>query len=201
MATTNSTSNFNLSQYSNNDKVNFLVNYNSDMVKIDTAIQENKVDIASVETSVSTATTLANTAKDIAESGATSIVTLTNDVNAIETSVSVIQGNVSNLTTTVNEIGDTVLLHSTVSSGAFAINFDDYQSISIKFIFNGNGAIMKTYPVDALVNNDLIQDGHYLDATYQMSFNFTKTSTGITLNGWVLNNWSFNECRIYGTKR
>ena len=81
MSSTNKTTNYELSQYIGTDKPTYLGDYNSDMLKIDTAIK-NAADDASTavttansasstasdaSTAASTATTTANTAKDTAD--------------------------------------------------------------------------------------------------------------------------------------
>ena len=95
MATTNSTANYELSQYTNNDVTSYLTNYNSDMLKIDTQMKAN-ADAASAAASdassaVSTANTAASTATTAATNAATALSTA-NTANAAATAAETAAG-------------------------------------------------------------------------------------------------------------
>lgn len=62
MASTNKTTNYELSQYVGSDKPTYLGDYNGDMLKIDTAIHTNAGAIATAQSTADTASTTANTA-------------------------------------------------------------------------------------------------------------------------------------------
>ena len=49
MASTNKTTNYELSQYLGSDKPTYLGDYNSDMLKIDNAIHQNALNIATAD--------------------------------------------------------------------------------------------------------------------------------------------------------
>lgn len=67
MSSTNSTNNYNLSQYVNNDKPTYLGDYNADMAKIDTALHTNATNIQTATQTANQATQTANTANTTAE--------------------------------------------------------------------------------------------------------------------------------------
>ena len=62
MASTNKTTNYELSQYIGSDKPTYLGDYNSDMLKIDTQMKANATAIATAQSTADTASTTANTA-------------------------------------------------------------------------------------------------------------------------------------------
>lgn len=62
MASTNKTTNYELSQYIGTDKPTYLGDYNSDMLKIDTAMKANATAITTAQTTAETASTNASTA-------------------------------------------------------------------------------------------------------------------------------------------
>lgn len=66
MASTNKTTNYDLSQYVGTDKPTYLGDYNSDMLKIDTQMKTNADNVATAISSASTATETANTANTTA---------------------------------------------------------------------------------------------------------------------------------------
>lgn len=88
MASTNKTTNYELSQYIGSDKPTYLGDYNSDMLKIDTQMKRNADDISSVGATSTTASQTANTA-------------LTNANNAQNTAESA-QGTASTANNTAN---------------------------------------------------------------------------------------------------
>ena len=61
-SSTNKTANYELSQYVDTDKPSYLGDYNSDMLKIDTAIHENATNISASDAKAETAKTTADTA-------------------------------------------------------------------------------------------------------------------------------------------
>ena len=62
MASTNKTTNYELSQYIGTDKPTYLGDYNGDMLKIDTALKNNADAISTASTNATTAVNTANTA-------------------------------------------------------------------------------------------------------------------------------------------
>lgn len=62
MASTNKTTNFELSQYLGSDKPTYLGDYNSDMLKIDAGMHQNALNIATADEKATLAGTNASTA-------------------------------------------------------------------------------------------------------------------------------------------
>ena len=62
MASTNKTTNYNLSQYIGTDKPTYLEDYNSDMRNIDSQMKTNADNVATAITASNTASTNASTA-------------------------------------------------------------------------------------------------------------------------------------------
>lgn len=80
MATTNHTPTIELSQYVSTDKTSYLVNYNNDMLAIDSAIASDRDDIA-------TAQNTANTAEGKADTNKLSIDAINSELNDASTGV------------------------------------------------------------------------------------------------------------------
>lgn len=100
MATTNHTPTITLSQYLSTDKTSYLVNYNDDMLKIDSAIAADRDDIASAQST-------ANTADGKADINKTSIDTLSGQINDPSTGLAVqVAGNSSAINTINSLIGN-----------------------------------------------------------------------------------------------
>lgn len=109
-ASTNSTTHYNLSQYIATDKPTYLVDYNGDMLKIDTAIY-NAMSKASVnEANIGTMTDLTTTAK-------TSLVNAINEINTqLGANTTNIGTNTSNIATLGTNMGDLVNLMTTAKN-------------------------------------------------------------------------------------
>lgn len=90
MSSTNKTTNYDLAQFLGTDKPAWLVDYNGDMVKIDTAIK-NAADAASAAQST------ANGADGKADSLTTDVGALSTTVSAMGTTVSSVQGSVNTI--------------------------------------------------------------------------------------------------------
>ena len=89
MASTNSTTHYELSQYIGTDKPTYLVDYNQDMAKIDAGIYESKSEADLNASAIGTLSNLTTTVK-------TSLVGAINEVDAESSTI----GDVSDLTTT-----------------------------------------------------------------------------------------------------
>ena len=79
---TNSTSNYELSQFIATDKPTFLGDYNGDMLKIDTAIAGVDAKAIGADSKADTAITAANTASDTASNAATLANTANTNANS-----------------------------------------------------------------------------------------------------------------------
>lgn len=93
MASTNSTTHYELSQYIGTDKPTYLVDYNQDMSKIDTGIYGAKSKADNNETAIGTLSSLNTTEKS-------NLVGAINEVNTSATNNATNTGNLQNLTTT-----------------------------------------------------------------------------------------------------
>lgn len=163
-AATNSTANYNLSQYVGSDKPTYLGDYNSDMLKIDTAIAGNATDIGLNSNAIGDLTALETTAKS-------DLVTAVNEVNSgVGTNAGAISttntniGSLANLDTTnktsiVNAINEIVgkfnfsynanltVTGTTISGTAPTITSD------INSAYNSDGSIGKIYGQFKLTGN------------------------------------------------
>lgn len=90
MSSTNKTANYDLTQFLGTDKPAWLVDYNGDMVKIDTAIK-NAADAASAAQSTATG------ADGKADSALTDVSALSSTVSAMGTTVAYVQGSVNTI--------------------------------------------------------------------------------------------------------
>lgn len=109
MASTNKTTNYNLSQYIGSDKPTYLGDYNADMLKIDNAMHQNALDIATADekatlagTNASTALTNAETAQTTADTANSTATTALSKATANETAISNIE--TGNIYSTTEEI-------------------------------------------------------------------------------------------------
>lgn len=105
MASTNKTTNLELSQYVSSDKPTYLVDYNSDMAKIDTGVHTAQVTADTASTAATNAQATAETAQTTANTAVTNAATAQTGVN--ENSAKI--GTLANLTTTekTNLVGAT----------------------------------------------------------------------------------------------
>ena len=71
MASTNKTTNYDLSQFIGSDKPTFLGDYNSDMLKIDAQMKTNADNVATAISGINTATVTANSANQTAQTANT----------------------------------------------------------------------------------------------------------------------------------
>lgn len=89
MASTNKTTNYDLSQYIGTDKPTYLSDYNGDMYKIDAQMKQNADDIATATSAISSATSTATTALSTAQSAESTA----NSASSTATSASTTAGN------------------------------------------------------------------------------------------------------------
>lgn len=133
MASTNKTTNYELSQYIGSDKPTYLGDYNSDMLKIDTGMKANETastanagSISTINNNIGTMSSLETTASNLV--GAINEVKGTGDTNA------------TNITNVDNKIGDLSNLESVVKTNVVnAINsvIENFNLTSINN-FSGN---------------------------------------------------------------
>ena len=95
MASTNKTTNLELSQYVSSDKPTYLVDYNSDMAKIDTGVHTAQVTADTASTAATNAQTTAETAQTTANTAVTNAAAAQSSANGALNNI----GNLANLTT------------------------------------------------------------------------------------------------------
>ena len=158
MASTNKTINYDLSQYTANDKPTYLVDYNSDMNKIDTQMKTNN-DLAGLAKSTADDLSSRVDGQDvIIGSLNTTVGQHTNDINSLNTDVSAVNtkvGDLTNLNTTdktdvvsaVNEVNTKVgdLTNLTTSSKTNLVSAINENVTKINTKLN-KGTIIWTNP-------------------------------------------------------
>jgi hypothetical protein len=157
MASTNKTTNYDLSQYVGTDKPTYLSDYNSDMFKIDAQMKENADDIATAVSSIETITTTATTALTTAQSAETTA----NSANTTAQSASTTAGNAQSTansalatatsaqTTANTALSDSATAQSTATSALTSaqaitekLNLSNFETIVANTITRtGNGNI------------------------------------------------------------
>lgn len=95
MASTNKTTNYQLSQFSPTDKPAWLGDYNQDMSKIDAGMHTNASDIDTVETTVSTLQTAVSGNTSSIETLQTSVGTNTSDIADLKTADTTLDGKIT----------------------------------------------------------------------------------------------------------
>lgn len=116
MASTNKTTNYDLSQYLGTDKPTYLGDYNSDMLKIDTAIK-NASDSASA---ASTAASAAQTTADGASTAASNAQTSADAANQAASSASQAAATAQGTANTANTNAQSALANASVNAQAIA---------------------------------------------------------------------------------
>ena len=119
MASTNKTTHYELSQYVGSDKPTYLGDYNTDMSKIDAAINSAKTTADSASTAATNAQTAAETAQTTANTAVTNAATAQSGVAENATSI----GTLANLTTAdktslvgaINEVNNKALVVDSMS--------------------------------------------------------------------------------------
>ena len=154
-SSTNKTTHYDLSQYIASDKPTYLVDYNQDMLKIDTAIY-NAMNKATVnEANIGTMTDLTTTAK-------TSLVNAINEINTqLGANTTNIGTNTSNIATLGTNMGDLVNLMTVAKNNLVsAINelkgVNDTQNTNIQKVQSEvekfNLSVFKTYETSDLTD-------------------------------------------------
>jgi hypothetical protein len=96
MASTNKTTHYDLSQYVGSDKPTYLGDYNTDMAKIDTAINSAKTTADTASTAATNAATAASNAQTTADTAVTNAAAAQTSANTANNNI----GTLANLTTT-----------------------------------------------------------------------------------------------------
>lgn len=183
MASTNKTTNYELSQYIGTDKPTYLGDYNSDMSKIDTAVHNNATAISGVGSSITQINNNIGTLANLTTTDKSSVVNAINEVDSNCDSNATKIGTLSNLetenkTTVVNAINEIVEKFNLTEFESFDVNNITSSGLSnltgtIYVATNNDGSIFKIYgsPLLSIVNTGTI------------SFNTKiRPSSNITLN-------------------
>ena len=171
MASTNKTTNYELSQYIGTDKPTYLSDYNGDMYKIDAQMKTNADNIATAISSASTATSTANSALSTAQSAestansasstATSASTTAGNAqstaNSALSTASAAQSTANQVATDLNAFENTLNFTSfesySQSSDFSGFDYCTFSSGTLRVASNSDGSIGKVYG-EIVVNSD-----------------------------------------------
>lgn len=164
MASTNKTTNYDLSQYVGTDKPTYLGDYNSDMLKIDTQMKTNADNVATAISSAQTATTTANQANTTAGQANTTASNAQSTAGQANTTAN----NAQNTANSALATATTAQTSANTALGEIAkFNLTESQDIttftktgngtnlggSLKLMYDETGSIYKLYgQVDILSN-------------------------------------------------
>lgn len=109
MGATNTTANYNLSQFISTDKPAWLQDYNGDMLKIDTAINTAKL-------AADTAQTTATNAQSDATSAVNSVSTLATTVSSLSSAIGSINGTLNTITSLIGNGTPTTTDHTIIGA-------------------------------------------------------------------------------------
>ena len=152
MASTNHTTNYNLSQYIGGDKPTYLGDYNGDMQKIDAQMKTNADNIATAISGVESATSTANSAVSTATSAQTTANSASSTATQASTTASNAQSTANSALSTAtsaqakaNEVDEKVANFNLTSFETIA-----YSSMSK----TGNGTINSLSSINVAKNSD-----------------------------------------------
>lgn len=160
MASTNKTTNYDLSQYIGSDKPTYLSDYNGDMQKIDAQMKVNADNVATAISSASTATSTANTANSTAQSAlstAQSANTTAGQANTTATNAQTTANSALSTATTAQTSANQVA--SDLSSFEQKLNFTHFDTLTVttnngtissqdlKVASNDDGDVAKIYGI------------------------------------------------------
>ena len=153
MASTNKTTNYNLSQYVGSDKPTYLGDYNSDMLKIDTAMKTNADNITSVgatattaSENASTALSNANTAQSTANTANTNAGTAQSTANSALAKATTNEASINEILAELNlNSVETINLNDITVTPAAASSAVGMVSGSFSVAKNSAGTLAKIY--------------------------------------------------------
>ena len=179
MASTNKTTNYDLSQYIGTDKPTYLTDYNQDMSKIDTGIHAAKSEADNNATSIGTLSNLTTTAK-------TDLVSAVNEIDGeVATNTNNIATNTSNIATNTTQIGTIANLTTTAKTdlvvAANEINAK-VGNLSSLTTTNKNSTVGAINEIKSQIND------FNLTSFVTPTLTITKTSDGTTAPVQVSNN-------------
>lgn len=157
MASTNKTTNYELSQYIGTDKPTYLSDYNGDMQKIDAQMKVNADNVATAISSASTATSTANTASSTASSAlstAQSANTTAGQANTTATNAQSTANSALSTATTAQTTANSALTNiekfnlsnfDTIATTDFTITSGTVGSSNLTVATNSDGSVAKIY--------------------------------------------------------
>ncbi|MBR2652474.1 hypothetical protein IKD56_03975 [bacterium] len=189
MASTNKTTNYELSQYIGTDKPTYLSDYNGDMYKIDAQMKVNADNIATAISTANSATTTANNANTTAGQASTSASNAVSTANSASTTA-------TNAQTTANSALATATTAQSSANTALGeiakFNLTESQDITtftktgngtnlsgnLKLMYDETGSIYKLYG-----QVDILSNGSNGNITFETDL---RPSESITVTGGVI---------------
>lgn len=151
MASTNHTTNYNLSQYVATDKPTYLVDYNNDMLAIDTQMKVNATAAATAQTAAETADAKAVTADGKAVTAQSSAALAQSSADSANTKIGTMANletaEKTNLVAAINEVLGYFNLSETdiINANAVTVTGGAMDSGTVKTAINNNGTLAKIY--------------------------------------------------------
>lgn len=171
MASTNKTTNYELSQFASTDKPAWLGDYNQDMVKIDTGMKDNATGITNLGTTVAGHTSaIAGNTSDIATLQ-TSVGTNTSNIATLQSSVAT---NTSNIATNAGDIDVLETRVGTVETGL------SNQDLRIQSLETDNA----TNKTNISANTTAINNTATELNNFELKLNLTNISNITTISGY-----------------
>lgn len=193
MASTNKTTNYELSQYVGTDKPTYLGDYNSDMLKIDTAIHNVSESAGSQQSEINVITGNIGTLGNLTTDEKGSLVGAINEVDSHADTNATNIGTLSNLETTnktnvvnaINELKETINnfnltnFHN-VSTSEVTVIDGTLNSCSLSYATNSDGSLAKIYGYCNITSSGILSP--------KVSFTTSlRPEEDITINGIVFN--------------
>lgn len=183
----NQTTHYDLSQYLANDKPTYLIDYNGDMAKIDTAIYGADSRSLVNETSIGDLTELETTAKN-------NLVSAVNEIkSATDTNTSNISTNTSNIASLGDDLGDLVNLTTTAKNNLVsAVN--ELKGVNDTQNTNISSNTTQINNIKNLLNLSDVKTYTYANFTNVSNLN---SSTGISIT--IAQDTTGEIIKVYGT--
>lgn len=159
MASTNKTNNFNLSQFIETDKPTFLGDYNTDMNKIDDALEANKLNSENNNNSIG----------NLQELNTQSKLNLVNAVNEVNSSLTNIDTKVESLNNNVTDLNEDAMNAEWLVND-LTFNNSDYT------LLNAEGAVLNTQTVSFNENKKQFSIGGVITI-----INYTKADASLNI--------------------
>lgn len=159
MASTNKTNNFNLSQFIETDKPTFLGDYNTDMNKIDDALEANKLNSENNNNSIG----------NLQELNTQSKLNLVNAVNEVNSSLTNIDTKVESLNNNVTDLNEDAMNAEWLVND-LTFNNSDYT------LLNAEGAVLNTQTVSFNENKKQFSIGGAITI-----INYTKADASLNI--------------------